>query len=81
MQCLNFYHQASLKAEDGEDDEVGQMDSLRRTPRIKAEGDVRKSRRFSTGVNPNRDSRGKNSASPKKCIAEEYSQRKNRLKE
>ena len=74
--------QGALKLEDGDDDEIGQMDSLRRTPRIKAEGDVRKSRRFSTGVGPNRDGLNKTHSAPSKmCVADEYHQRKNRLKE
>ncbi|WAR11395.1 FHOD3-like protein [Mya arenaria] len=39
-------YETALKAEDGEEDEVGNLDSLRRTPRIKAGGTAeRKSRR------------------------------------
>ena len=81
MYC--FPVQAALKNEDGEEEEIGQLENLRRTPRTKAEGDVRKSRRYSTGVMPGRQGK-QNSAFLDKinaCPAEEYSQRKTKLKE
>ena len=65
------------------------MENLRRTPRIKSDGDgQRKSRRFSTGVMPNRNSLGMsvegNEHSPlnkSALLAEEYNKRKQKLKE
>lgn len=78
-----------MKNEDGEEENIGQMDSLRRTPRIKSDGDsVRKSRRFSTGVVPGRGSFGMSvegnepaSLNKSACLAEEYNKRKQKLKE
>ena len=78
-----YFTQAALKAEDGEDDEVGQLENLRRTPRIKSEGDAgRKSRRFSTGM-PNKSGgmNKLNSAPSLTEAADEYQQRKMKLKE
>ncbi|XP_053401298.1 FH1/FH2 domain-containing protein 3-like isoform X5 [Mercenaria mercenaria] len=84
---FNLY-EAALKNEDGEEDEVGQLENLRRTPRIKSDGDiVRKSRRFSTGVMPNRSSLGSiegnepSTLNKSALLAEEYNKRKQKLKE
>lgn len=74
-----------MKSEDGDDDEFAQQENLRRTPRIKSDGDnVRKSRRFSTGLMPNKGV-PMNKTSPllkgKIGPAEEYNLRKQKLKE
>ncbi|XP_052231213.1 uncharacterized protein LOC127844790 isoform X4 [Dreissena polymorpha] len=81
--------ESALKAEDGEDDEVGPLENLRRMPRIKSEAsNERKSRRYSTGVTPNKSSGGmsKQSSAPSlvdvdQKAAEEYNRRKMKLKE
>ncbi|KAL3860751.1 hypothetical protein ACJMK2_010826 [Sinanodonta woodiana] len=75
--------EAALKAEDGEEDgEIGQLESLRQTPRIKSEEESgRKSRRFSTGVMPVRREKFPPTIENTKCPAEDYKQRKNRMKE
>ncbi|KAL4234472.1 formin y 2 domain containing [Mactra antiquata] len=80
---FNIY-EAALKSEDGDEDDIAQLENLRRTPRIKSDSDnVRKSRRFSTGPAPNKPAMNKTSPllKGKVCPAEEYNQRKQRLKE
>ncbi|XP_052817024.1 uncharacterized protein LOC128243349 isoform X3 [Mya arenaria] len=83
-------YETALKAEDGEEDEVGNLDSLRRTPRIKAGGTAeRKSRRFSTGVMPGKGEQGgmsKQNSAPMlqdvdRKAAADYLKRKARLDE
>ncbi|XP_061197952.1 FH1/FH2 domain-containing protein 3-like isoform X3 [Saccostrea echinata] len=74
-------YEAALKAEDGEDDgSQSQVENLRRTPRIKSEGEMgRKSRRFSLGTGPNR--LAKSRSVPELQPAEEYKLRKEKQKE
>nr|XP_022343255.1 FH1/FH2 domain-containing protein 3-like isoform X8 [Crassostrea virginica] len=74
-------YEAALKAEDGEEDgDQSQVENLRRTPRIKAEGELgRKSRRFSLGTGPNKLSKSR--SVPELQPAEEYKLRKEKQKE
>jgi len=80
--------QSALRAEDGEEEDVGALEHLRRTPRIKAEGsNERKSRRFSTGVTPGKPNQGMNKHTSAPALqdivdqkaANDYQQRKARL--
>nr|XP_034337878.1 FH1/FH2 domain-containing protein 3 isoform X13 [Crassostrea gigas] len=74
-------YEAALKAEDGEEDgDQTQVENLRRTPRIKAEGEMgRKSRRYSLGTGPNKLHKSK--SVPDLHPAEEYKIRKEKQKE
>ncbi|XP_056013907.1 FH1/FH2 domain-containing protein 3-like isoform X5 [Ostrea edulis] len=74
-------YEAALKSEDGEEDgDQSQMENLRRTPRIKSEGEMgRKSRRFSLGTGPSKMAKSK--SVPELHPAEEYKLRKEKQKE
>ncbi|XP_060077995.1 uncharacterized protein LOC132557517 isoform X2 [Ylistrum balloti] len=79
-------YEAALRNEDGEEDgDMSQLESLRRTPRIKSDQDsVRKSRRFSMGTGPKKMNKSKSApALPAEDInpAEEYMKVKQKSKE
>ncbi|XP_021375853.1 uncharacterized protein LOC110464783 isoform X2 [Mizuhopecten yessoensis] len=80
-------YEAALRYEDGEEEDadLSQLDSLRRTPRIKSDQDsVRKSRRFSMGTGPKKMNKSKSApALPAEEIdpANEYMKVKQKSKE